>query len=140
MDINTHIAQPRSSASSGTPEQAVQIKVSAETVRRNEAAQKPIPDGAQVVPVAVSAAEKKQADQTDNLGLAVSKLNDFVQNIQRDLQFSIDEKSGEMVVKVVDTHSQKVIRQIPSEDALKLARSLMEQDDDGKLTIFSSTA
>jgi flagellar protein FlaG len=137
MDISTNIAPLWPSAPSVTPEQAVQAKVPADPAAQGESSAK---IDARVVPVAVSAAEKNQEKNQKDLDQAVIKLNDFVQNLQRDLQFSVDEKSGEMVVKVIDTTSQKVIRQIPSEDALKLARSLMEQKDNGKLTIFRSTA
>jgi uncharacterized FlaG/YvyC family protein len=43
-----------------------------------------------------------------------------------------------MVVKVIDAKSEKVIRQIPSEETLRLARSLVEQSDDVAFNIFSS--
>jgi flagellar protein FlaG len=137
MDISTHIAPQWPPAPAKTPEQAVQAKVPGYPAGQGEASAKV---EAREVPAAVSAAEKNQAENQEDLDQAVDKLNDFVQNLQRDLQFSIDQKSGEMVVKVIDTASRQVIRQIPSEDALKLARSLMEQKDDGKLTIFRSTA
>lgn len=55
---------------------------------------------------------------------AVSKISDFVQNFQRDLQFSVDKDSDRLVVKVVDSETQEVIRQIPSEEMLRIARSL----------------
>jgi flagellar protein FlaG len=137
MDISTNIAPQWPPGPAVTPEQAVQAKVPVDSAVQGEASAK---IEARIVPVAVSAAEKNQEKNQKDLDQAVDKLNDFVQNLQRDLQFSVDEKSGEMVVKVIDTASQKIIRQIPSEDALKLARSLMEQKDNGKLTIFRSTA
>jgi flagellar protein FlaG len=84
--------------------------------------------------------EAKVAKESDDLKQAVSKLNDFVQNVQRDLQFSIDKESGAMVVKVIDSKSEKVIRQIPTEETLRLARSLVEQNDDVAFNIFSSRA
>ena len=43
-----------------------------------------------------------------------------------DINFSLDDSSGRVVVKVTDTKSGDVIRQIPSEEALKLAESLSE--------------
>lgn len=55
---------------------------------------------------------------------AVSSIQQFVQNIQRDLNFSLDDSSGNVVVKVTDGTSGEVIRQIPSEEALQLAESL----------------
>jgi len=68
------------------------------------------------------------------------KLNDYVQNIQRDLHFSIDQKSGVMVVKVMEANTDKVIRQIPNEETIRLARNLVENHDDAALSIFSSKA
>jgi flagellar protein FlaG len=85
-------------------------------------------------------AEAKDKKNPDDLKQAVSKLNDYVQNIQRDLQFSIDKESGTMVVKVIDTKSEKVIRQIPTEETLKLARSLVEHGNEEPFNIFSSRA
>jgi flagellar protein FlaG len=84
--------------------------------------------------------EAKVAKESDDLKQAVGQLNDFVQNMQRNLQFSIDKESGTMVVKVIDAKSEKVIRQIPSEETIKLARSLVEQSDDVAFNIFNSRA
>lgn len=61
--------------------------------------------------------------QVDN---AVTSIQSFVQNIQRDLNFSVDDSSGRVVVKVTDRASGDVIRQLPSEEALRLAESLEE--------------
>jgi flagellar protein FlaG len=55
---------------------------------------------------------------------AVSKLNDYVQNIQRTLSFSIEENTGITVVKVFDTQTDELIRQIPLEETIKLAASI----------------
>ena len=93
---------------------------------------------AQSVPSVVD--EAKVAKESDDLKQAVSQLNDFVQTVQRNLQFSIDKESGTMVVKVIDAKSEKVIRQMPSEETLKLARSLIEQSDDVAFNIFNSRA
>ena len=55
---------------------------------------------------------------------AVARLNDYVQSLQRDIVFSVDHDSGRSVVRVVERGTQEVIRQIPSEVALRLARDL----------------
>lgn len=55
---------------------------------------------------------------------AVSSISEFAQSIQRNLNFSLDDSSGRVVVKVTDGVSGEVIRQIPSEEALRLAESL----------------
>lgn len=81
-----------------------------------------------------------QAVDKEHVAQAVSKLNEYVQNVQRNLQFSIDQDSGVMVVKVIEANTDKVIRQIPNEETLRLARNLVEQDDEAALTLFSSKA
>ncbi len=67
--------------------------------------------------------DAKDADEA-SVESAVSRIADFVQNFQRDLQFSIDKDSDRMVVKVVDSNTQEVIRQIPSEETLRIAQNL----------------
>ncbi|VXB91513.1 Flagellar protein FlaG protein [Pseudomonas sp. 8AS] len=57
---------------------------------------------------------------------AVSSIQDFVQSVRRNLNFQVDDSSGRVVVKVTDSQSGDVIRQMPTEEALKLAESLDE--------------
>jgi flagellar protein FlaG len=89
---------------------------------------------------AVAATKEKDTKNPEDLKQAVSQLNDYVQNIQRNLQFNIDKESGVMVVKVIDTKSEKVIRQIPAEETLKLARSLAEHNVEAAFNMFNSRA
>ena len=70
-------------------------------------------------------------DQTalaEDLSEAVSQMNDYLQASQRDLRFSIDEELGETIVKVLDRETQEVIRQIPNEVFLDIARSLQPDE------------
>ena len=69
--------------------------------------------------------------QAGNLQVAVSQINDYVQNLQRDLQFTVDEATGKDVVTVIDSESKEVIRQLPSEEALALARQIAENKEAG---------
>lgn len=73
----------------------------------------PPPDAQE--PVAASAAEVSRA---------VTQLNEYVQTINRELQFSVDEASGHTVIKVLDAVSGRVIRQIPGHEALALAKTV----------------
>ena len=59
---------------------------------------------------------------------AVSKLNDYVQSTERTLDFKMDEDSGKTVIKVYDTLSAELIRQIPNELALELAQNLNDEE------------
>ncbi|AXK39361.1 flagellar protein FlaG [Crenobacter cavernae] len=55
---------------------------------------------------------------------AVEKVGKAVSAYTSELQFSIDDDLGVTVVKVIDKQNDEVIRQIPSEDMLKLAKGL----------------
>lgn len=57
---------------------------------------------------------------------AVSTIQEFVQSARRNINFSLEDGSGRVVVKVTDATSGDIIRQIPSEEALQLAESLEE--------------
>jgi flagellar protein FlaG len=57
---------------------------------------------------------------------AVATIEAFAQSISRDLSFSLDDSTGRVVVRVTDSTSGEVIRQMPSEEALRLAESLEE--------------
>jgi flagellar protein FlaG len=63
---------------------------------------------------------------------AVSRIQDYVQTLRRDLQFRVDENLNRVVVTVVDSDSGEVIRQIPGEEVIAVARSL-EQMQQGVL-------
>ena len=57
---------------------------------------------------------------------AVQDLNDFAQEIQTNLKFSVDEGSGRSVITVTDKQTGDVIRQIPAKEVLAVANLLRE--------------
>ena len=64
---------------------------------------------------------------------ALVEISEFVQNNNRHLNFSVDEGSQKNVVKVTDSGTGEVIRQIPSEEVLRLSERLRDlQLDVGK--------
>lgn len=69
--------------------------------------------------------EPRQSDE-DEIQASVTRLNEYVQNYHRELQFNVDEQSGRTVIKVVDAETDEVIRQIPAEEMLVLAQQLAE--------------
>ena len=82
-----------------------------------------------------------QSASSSELEAAVSQVADYVQNVQRNLSFSVDQDSGHTVVKVIDSDSEEVIRQIPSEELLALARRLRDMDSkDVKGVLVQSSA
>ena len=66
----------------------------------------------------------------------VVTLQAFAQTVSRNLSFSVDDGSGQVVVKVVDSTSGDLIRQIPSEEALQLAERL----SDARSLLFKAEA
>ncbi|MFW5443924.1 MAG: flagellar protein FlaG [Methylococcaceae bacterium] len=76
-----------------------------------------------------STEEKESSEQS--LNEAVKQLNTYVQSINRNLEFNIDNNSGKTVVKVIDAETDELIRQIPNEEALNIAKQLdLGLDDD----------
>ncbi len=53
---------------------------------------------------------------------SVDQLNQKLRDYNTNLQFEIDDKYQEMVVRIVDRETKEVVRQIPSEEALALAK------------------
>lgn len=60
----------------------------------------------------------------EQLQEAVKQTNDFIRPLNGSLQFAIDRETGTTVVKVLDMETKEVIKQIPSEDMLNLAKAL----------------
>jgi len=61
---------------------------------------------------------------TESLRKAVAAVRAALKPVAASLEFSVDEASGRAVVRVVDTETQQVIRQIPSKEMLEISRAL----------------
>ncbi len=77
-------------------------------------------------PAPEARAEPTQAAmaQPAQLEAAVQSANRFFQQIAPALEFSVDQASGRAVTRLVDKVTNMVIRQIPSEEMLSIARTL----------------
>jgi flagellar protein FlaG len=69
------------------------------------------------------------------LEVAVARLNDYVQTIQRDIIFGVELGTAEPSVTVVDRSSRKLVRQFGGKEALELARKVEAQEP---LTLFKA--
>ncbi len=70
----------------------------------------------------------KDEDQVDrkavgerDLAEVITQLNDRVQSVSRQLQFSVDNDSGRTVIRVLDADTGELIRQIPPEEFMSIA-------------------
>lgn len=59
-----------------------------------------------------------------DLERALDDVRRVVEPMARNLLFTIDEDTGRTVVKVIDSATDEVIRQIPSEEILSIAKAL----------------
>lgn len=69
-----------------------------------------------------------QHPEEKKLQNAIKQINDALLENSRTLQFSVDKDTGRTIVQIRDNATNEVIRQIPSEETLKLAKNL---DKDG---------
>lgn len=70
--------------------------------------------------------EKAQPLEREQLEQMAQQLQDFMGEMNRSLQFKVDEDSGRDVIKVLDKNSGEVIKQYPSEEVLSLVSKLSE--------------
>jgi uncharacterized FlaG/YvyC family protein len=73
-----------------------------------------------------SATAKQMQVSREAFDRVVSDLKAYVQNSQRNLDFHVDDRTGRVVVQVVDATNDAVIRQIPSEEMLALAQRMQD--------------
>ena len=91
-------------------------------VNQNADEQKTIPN--------TSAANNNKVSETElspeKLEKVVQQLQDFMGEMNRSLQFKVDEDSGRNVIKVIDKESGDLVKQYPSEEVLGIVAKLAE--------------
>jgi len=107
--ITTRLIQPIESVRSG---------------QTNASSGKTPPVGGTKLPV--DSSEQNTAPELTNLEAIAERITDFVRSMNRDLNFRVDEGSGRTIVTVLDGETKEVIRQIPSEEFLRMAEVLAE--------------
>ena len=77
----------------------------------------------QAVQESVKLYEQKNLSRED-LSQSIQQLNDQLQKFNRDLQFIADEATGKRVIKVIDSNTGALIRQIPPEEILRIMQNI----------------
>ena len=67
--------------------------------------------------------EKTTISSTD-IQQAIDKLNMRMQDMNRNVNFSVDQASGRDVVRVTNQNTGELVRQLPFEDSLQFMRNL----------------
>lgn len=65
--------------------------------------------------------EKQKKEEAGKLAEGLSAV---AKAVDRNLKFSVDDKTGRIVIKVMNGDTGEVIREIPSEEALKMQQSV----------------
>jgi flagellar protein FlaG len=71
-----------------------------------------------------SAPAEKADDSVGQLRAATEKMNQLMQSGNRSLRFQVDDSSDRVIIKVMDTETNEVVRQIPPEETLKFSEFL----------------
>lgn len=87
--------------------------------------------GSPAAPVETSKAVERNssAPSLEKVTQAVKNINKSLQSFSQDLEFSVDSESDRTIVKVVDRKTKEVIRQIPSQETLEIAKDLEKAID-----------
>lgn len=109
-----------SSVQQASPQQADHTQQQVQQAQKAEQTQK-VSD--QEVRAKEALQETEEVSAAD-LQAAIDRLNELMKDGQRSLAFSVDDELGEVVVKVMDTKTEQLIRQIPNEESLKFAKNL----------------
>ncbi len=56
----------------------------------------------------------------------MEELSDLVQSVRRELKFSVDSDSGRTVIRVIDSSTGELVRQIPPDEVLTLVGRFRE--------------
>ena len=90
-------------------------------------------------PAGSDATVQQQEVNRETVEQAVVQISDYVQTVSRDLQFQVDDASGYTLITVTDSETEEVIRQIPSEEVVALARYIADNGSyPGKGSLINS--
>jgi flagellar protein FlaG len=100
VDVRAQIAAARKAA---VPAAAVQQPAAAEPQRQQAAA---------------------PAVEIPRIESVTRQIDSYLRSMNKSLQFRVDQATGEMVVTIRDDETGEVIRQVPGEDALRIAQRI----------------
>lgn len=106
---------PTHTAASATGSQATVRTVSSEQLSDTAGS---------VLPKKVAGSSPTATEQTQEVEAAVRAVKEFIQPMASNLAFELDDDTGRTIVKITDASSGELIRQIPSEEMLEIAKAL----------------
>lgn len=81
------------------------------------------------------AASQPQDEPVDaaKVAEAAAELEQFYAQHRANLNFRVDDDTGELVISLIDPENGEVLRQIPAEEALRMAKALKTATEDPAL-------
>ena len=73
---------------------------------------------------ALASGQGRSSSSPEDLQKTLEEVQSAINVITNDLQFSIDEDTGKTLIKIVDRETDEVIKQIPSEELLRISKAL----------------
>lgn len=125
------VARPQSSASKGKTVEGNKLPPEA----RKEVETVPQSEKAALEKENVQAQKAENEEDVQQVEAAVAQMQDYMQNMERNLNFQLDDESGLTVIRVYDAETEELIRQIPNEEAVSLAQKLKDEEP---LMLFSA--
>jgi flagellar protein FlaG len=84
----------------------------------------PAREGAAPVQTVNAVQQSAKTPSMDEVNEAVKQLNNAMKTMSQGLEFSVDHDVDKIVVKVVDQQTQEVLRQMPTQEALEIAKAM----------------
>ncbi|GAB3375193.1 hypothetical protein GCM10027567_13750 [Spongiibacter taiwanensis] len=132
MDTNLSISNavrsvPAAKAEAGpVRQQAASVSSAPGSGSELEAKSSGQPEVSRLALAVVALADQGRAPDVEKTEEAVARLNEILKDRRRELEFSVDQDTGLTVLKVIHAESGEVIRQIPPEELLHIARTFIE--------------
>jgi flagellar protein FlaG len=103
-----------------------QVETTGVRLPRLQAEERPAVTLPQVVEIEQPKKEAKPAPpiEVPKIESVTKQIDSFLRSNGRTLNFRVDNASGRMVVSVLDATTGELIRQVPGEDAIRLAESI----------------
>jgi flagellar protein FlaG len=79
--------------------------------------------------IEIKAPPKVAEYEPKDIKQAVADLQSFVQGLDRDLSFRLDESIDRSIITVRDANTNELVRQIPAEEIVEIARDIKESLD-----------
>ena len=91
--------------------------------RSGETGPAPVQPSGNTQPVVATTGGGQNAGAAE-LDAALERIREALAPVARNLQFSVDDDTGKTVVRIIDSSTNEVIKQFPSEEMLAISRSI----------------